>query len=100
MRRARSAEVPPPHSKHKAPVGNSAARTGSDELADIIPKLEDPDSCYVRRHWDIHCKNVRRSNGIWAPCSSADDAADESMSPQFGITPHTAVEPICATFEM
>jgi Integrase core domain len=51
----------------------------------IIPKLEDPDSCYVRRHWDIHCKNVRRSNGIWAPCSGADDVADESMSPQFGI---------------
>jgi hypothetical protein len=25
----------------------------------VIPKLEDPDSCYVRRHWDIHCKNVR-----------------------------------------
>ena len=23
------------------------------------PKLEDPDSCHVRRHWDIHCKNVR-----------------------------------------
>jgi hypothetical protein len=52
----------------------------------LIPKLEDPDSCYVRRHWDIHCKNVRRSNGIWAPCSGADDVADESMSPQFGIT--------------
>src|SRR5258708_638488 len=51
----------------------------------VIPKLEDPDSCYVRRHWDIHCKNVRRSNGIWAPCSGADDVADESMSPQFGI---------------
>jgi hypothetical protein len=44
----------------------------------LKPKLEDPDSCYVRRHWDIHCKNVRRSNGIWAPCSGADDVADES----------------------
>ena len=25
----------------------------------------------MRRHWDIHCKNVRWSNGIWAPCSGA-----------------------------
>ncbi len=49
-------------------------------IQELIPKLEDPDSCYVRRHWDIHCKNVRRSNGIWAPCSGADDVADESMS--------------------
>jgi hypothetical protein len=52
----------------------------------LIPKLEDPDSCHVRRHWDIHCKNVRWSNGIWAPCSGADGGADESMSPHFSIT--------------
>ena len=36
-------------------------------------------------HRDVHCKNVRWSNGIWAPCSSADGAADESVSPQSGI---------------
>ena len=36
-------------------------------------------------HRDIHCKNVRWSNGISAPCSGADDGADESTSPQVGI---------------
>src|SRR5262245_9013613 len=37
-------------------------------------------------HRDIHCKNVRWSNGIWARCSDADGGTDESMSPQFGIS--------------
>src|SRR5262245_61309931 len=39
----------------------------------------------------IDNKNVRWSNGIWAPCLGADDGADESMSPQFGITPNRLV---------
>src|SRR5262249_22997873 len=37
-------------------------------------------------HRDIHCKNVRWSNGTSAPCSGADDGADESTSPQVGIS--------------
>src|ERR1700758_2572505 len=38
------------------------------------------------RHWDIHCKNVRWSNEIWAQRSSADVGEDESSFPQFGIS--------------
>jgi len=69
-----------------APRGRNLPRPEHRNLRGrVIPKLEDPDSCYVRRRWDIHCKNVRWSNGIWAHCSGADGGADESMSPQFGI---------------
>src|SRR5262249_18938290 len=75
----------PPLGQARHPSKRTAGPTDRFHLH-LLPKLEDPDSCYVRRHWDIHCKNVRRSNGIWAPCSGADDAADESMSPQFGIS--------------
>src|SRR6516162_3806294 len=32
----------------------------------IIPQLADPDSCCLRPFRDIHCRNVRRSNGICA----------------------------------
>src|SRR5262245_11171217 len=60
--------------------------SSASSISGLIPKLEDPDSCYVRRRWDIHSKNVRWSNGIWASCLGADGGADESMSPQFGIT--------------
>ena len=35
------------------------------------PKLADPNSCCERPTRDIHCKNVRWSNGIWARCSDA-----------------------------
>src|SRR5262249_38510904 len=70
-------------------LSNEASGRSGDRL---IPKLEDPDSCYVRRRWDIHCKNVRWSNGIWAHCSGADGGADESMSPQFGISWASGVE--------
>ena len=55
-------------------------------LLPLISKFADPDSRCMLPHWDVHCKNVRRSNGIWAPCSSADGAADQSVSPQSGIT--------------
>src|SRR4030095_15699165 len=37
----------------------------------LIPILADPDSCCVPPRQDVHCKNVRRSSGIQAPCSSA-----------------------------
>jgi tripartite-type tricarboxylate transporter receptor subunit TctC len=30
----------------------------------LIPKLADPDSCCAQPHRDIHCKNLRWSNGI------------------------------------
>jgi hypothetical protein len=36
----------------------------------LIPKLADPDSCRAPPHRDIHCKNLRWSNGIEAPCSA------------------------------
>jgi hypothetical protein len=53
----------------------------------IIPKLADPDSCRVRPSETSNCRNVRRYNGISAPCSRADDGAHESTSPQAGISP-------------
>jgi hypothetical protein len=40
-------------------------------FAGFIPKLADPDSCCERPTRDIHCKNVRWSNGISARCSDA-----------------------------
>jgi hypothetical protein len=33
-------------------------------LQRLIPKLADPDSCCAQPHRDIHCKNLRWSNGI------------------------------------
>src|SRR2546426_3995782 len=35
----------------------------------LILKLGDADSCCPRHHRDSHCKNARRSNGIWESCS-------------------------------
>jgi hypothetical protein len=69
-------------------LGNPYSLLGRAVLAQmgLIPKLEDLDSCHVRRHWDIRCKNVRWSNGIWAPCSGAHCGADESMSLHFSIS--------------
>src|SRR5215831_18421867 len=65
----------------------------------VIPKLADPDSCCAPPHRDIHCKNLRWSNGIWAALLSADGAADESVSPQFGIRhcPQCRGEPASTT---
>ena len=38
----------------------AAARTPGMDGAALYQNFEDPNSCYVRSHWDIHCKNVRR----------------------------------------
>jgi hypothetical protein len=77
----RGMEAAPTHGRSQFPP---TRRVSGKRSSPQNPHLRH--SCYVRRHWDIHCKNVRRSNGIWAPCSGADDVADESMSPQFGIS--------------
>ena len=40
----------------------------------FILKLGDPDLMRLAHHRDSHCKNVRRSNGIWKSCSDTEHA--------------------------
>src|SRR5215467_11748445 len=50
------------------------SRPAPDESPRLILKLEDPDSCCPRHHRDSHCKNVRRSKGIWESCPDTEHA--------------------------
>src|SRR6516165_10538913 len=51
----------------------------------VIPKLADAELILREPHQDIHCKNVRWTNGIWGPCPSADVGEHESIFSQSGI---------------
>ena len=52
----------------------------------VIPKLADAELILREPHQDIHCKNVRWTNGIWGPCPSADVGEHESIFSQSGIS--------------
>src|SRR6516165_10832066 len=68
------------------PIGDQAAAGSINRECyrrRVIPKLADPDSSCVSPSEPQ--KIVRWSNGIWAPCSSAEVGDDESMFPQSRI---------------